>query len=111
MARKTQYPTDKIKSFPQKLNYPAEKSKSLPQKHNTQIKKTETLYTKVVKSVPEVQINNQIIRVVNSIIYIYRQRERERERERIVPKEVPDELALKTAQQLSLALSVFSSLL
>ena len=79
--KKNSIPNRQNQVFPQKLNYAAEKIKSLPQKHNTQIKKTETLYTKVVKSVPEVQINNQIIRVVNSIIYIYRQRERERERE------------------------------
>lgn len=66
------------------------KIKFLPQKHNTQIKKTETLYTKFVKSVPEEQINDQIIGVCEFYnLYI------QAERERIVPKEVPDELALK----------------
>lgn len=78
MTRKTQYPTDKIKSFPQKLNYPAEKIKSLPQKHNTQIRKIETLYTKFVKSVPEEKINDQIIRVCE-FYNLYIQAERERE--------------------------------
>ena len=51
---------------------------------------------KFVKSVPEEQINDQIIRVCE-FYNLYIQAERERERERIVPKEVPDELALKTA--------------
>ena len=94
--KKNSIPNRQNQVFPQKLNYAAEKIKSLPQKHNTQIKKTETLYIKFVKSVPEEQINDQIIRVCE-FYNLYIQAERERERERIVPKEVPDELALKTA--------------
>ena len=80
--KKNSIPNRQNQVFPQKLNYAAEKIKSLPQKHNTQIKKTETLYIKFVKSVPEEQINDQIIRVCEFYnLYIQAERERERERE------------------------------